>query len=130
MTMTTPPFADDLDGETVAAYETVHGAALAAEQLGRAGFAAEDVAILPVATHPLPGWNHRVTQRTHPSIVVLAALVGFGVALAVMLRWTESATPISTFVSVVSGLGCGAAMLVVDAHWVAGVRVAPGQSGE
>jgi hypothetical protein len=110
------------DGEAVAAYETVHGAWLAEEQLANAGFTGEDVDIVPVATRPLPGWEGRIGQRTHPMSVVLATLLGFSVAAAAMFGWTSSSVTIAAFVALLGGAVFGGLTLLVDAQWAARVR--------
>ena len=81
-----PTWTSGSDGEPVAAYDTPHGAELAAERLTDAGFAREAIAIRPLADRPLLGWRARARRDDGPSGLTVAVTVIATATIAVRGR--------------------------------------------
>ena len=114
-----PTWTSAAEGEPVAAYETPHGAELAAERLTDAGFAPEAIAIRPLADRPLPGWRFRARGDDGPSGLTVGASVISGATTAfaaVALGWSMRVIVIT---AIAVALGIGALIYAATRWWVA-----------
>ena len=116
------PFASPTDGQYVAAYETVHGAELAADQLEDAGFDRRDVVIAPAGTRPLPGWRARLQRRRHPMVGVTVGLMSFVALLTALTAATSWSLASASSAAVVGSAGIAALWSWAEGSWAAAVR--------
>ncbi len=113
-------------GEHIAAYETAHGAELAADRLANDGFSPEEIAIRPLTVRPLPGWRERTRRQEHSAVAIVAAIgVAIGIAaLAAFVATVETSWGLVMIILVafVVAVGFGTLTIATASWWATHVR--------
>ena len=101
----------EVDGQRVGAYQNLHGAALAAEQLIENGFPPDDIHIVPSELRTLPDGPDHMRHHVHGLPMIIGSTTVF-VATSLLLTAAAGWTPTSAWM-----LGLVTAIVVGGMCW-------------